>query len=402
MSQENVSRHERGCLFYVISWWEYLMPCGMSARIDGLVSQLRKVDIEPTIITPIFREYDTGLSSRETNNVRTLDLRWLRSLKSIPELILKLIGIAVFFVFSFVVIATEFLVKGRKRQLIVQYQDVFSAPPAILAGFLFGATIVGDDCSMRSLKNSISTFSWFQKAYETFVLIHTDFVVTSFKLDFRLIKSIRKNRDVLFVPNGIRVKPELTEVTRNPECLIFVGQFTTIDNIKALEDVLYIARRLFEKLSAWKICVVGGPAEMIRDAIRRNGSKTENISFLGRISQEKLDLLYREAIIGLLPYFRSSRHTSQRIKALEYLSNRLLVVASPSGVDGFEGLTEGLHYILANNREDMISRLEEALLNHARFAQIADAGRNFVIQNYTWEKVAEPYLNLIEQLVQQT
>jgi glycosyltransferase involved in cell wall biosynthesis len=379
--KKKTTSHKLGApLFCIVSWWDYLMPCGMSARIDGLVSQLRKKGVEPELITPIFNQNYTCFSKREASIIKTLNLRWLWFSNIVPETIVKMLGIIIFFIFSFVILSIRFWSKRKRKCMIVQYQDIFSAPAAIFARALFRITVIGDDTRLR-YKQWNPPFSWVLRAYETLVLKNTDFVVTSFKLDNILIKNLRKNRNVLFIPNGIKKEPTQPEVSKDLKSVIFVGNFVSSDNVKALDNVLYVAGKL-EKFSDTRIHVVGGPMKVVSKLAKQKGDETINVDFLGRVSQERLDFLYKKASIGILPYFGTPKHTSQRIKALEYLSNGLLLVASPRAVDGFTGLKAGQHYILAKTCE------------------VASAGREFVFQNYSWDKVAEPYLKLIEHLNQ--
>jgi glycosyltransferase involved in cell wall biosynthesis len=371
------------------------MPSGMSTRIDGLVSQLLKTDIDPEVITPIFYENYVCLK-RDANNIKTLNLRWLWSLKLIPSLIVKLLALIIFHIFSFVIISMRFLFGGRRNGMVVQYQDVFSAPPAILARALFGVKIIGDDLRLY-FKNQKPPFSWIQRVYEVLILKNTDYVITSFKLDYRLIMDMRENRNVLFVPNGIKIDSNSSKVARDHNSVIFVGQFASAANVKALGDILYVAERL-EKFRDLTFYIVGGPLATVKELAQKHGSKATNVRFLGRVSQKKLDFLYKTKAIGILPYFERSKHTSQRIKALEYLSNGLLVVASPGAVDGFKGLRDGTHYVCVETREAMTMSLEKILLNYSDFVHVAPAGKDFIFQNYTWEKVADSYLKLIESL----
>lgn len=394
--KETIKKHKQPPCFLVISFWDYLMPCGMSARIDGLVSQLKKNGLYPEVISPNFYENPIRFSNREATIIRTLNLQWLRNTRT-PENLIKLLGSAIFFTYSFLLICTKFLFEGRRRGLIVQYEDVFSAPPALLARILFNVTVIGDDVRL-SYKDRKSRISWIEKVYDFVVVKNSDFIFTSFKLDYFMIKTNIKQKNVFFVPNGIKINPKNNEVSRDTSGILFVGQFGCYDNIKAVEDILHIAREL-EAYADVRFYLVGGPLTNIQKLIEKSPHKTKNVHFLGSVSQNQLDMLYQTKAIGLLPYFGTPEHTSQRIKALEFLSNGLLVVASPLAVDGFTGLSNGSHYMLAKTPDEMVSTIEEIISNYDKFAKVATNGCNFVLQNYSWDAVAKSYIKMVTKVI---
>jgi glycosyltransferase involved in cell wall biosynthesis len=373
------------------------MPCGMSSRIDGLISQLKKTNERVEVITPFFYEYKSGLVNHETAKVTTLNLRWLRSHKILPDFISKLIGNTIFSLFAFLIISARCLEESSRGGVIVQYQDFFSAPPAILAKFFFRATVIGDDVRLY-FRNQRNRTAYFEKGYEIFILRNTDYVLTSFKDDYTLIKAIRGGKPSLFFPNGIRKLPR-SNVPRNPNSIVFVAQFANPENVEALFDVIYISDKIAERLPEIKIYVVGGPIEAVHKVVQKSQLKTKNLQFLGRISQARLASLYQEAGLGILPYFDCYTHSSQRIKVLEYLSNGLLVVSSSCAVDGFENLTNGSHYILAKTRDEMVTLLSEVVENYPRYFSIAAAGKDLIDRDYTWDATALPYIELVKSLV---
>lgn len=77
-----------------------------------------------------------------------------------------------------------------------------------------------------------------------------------------------------------------------------------------------------------------------------------------------------------------------RLKILEALATELPVVSTSVGAEGLH-LNDGEHLAIANGVEHFVSALKDALQNQERANQMAQAGRQRILEQYTWEVLAD-------------
>jgi len=381
---------------YIITWYDFPLPGGTTSRINGLISQLTKSGIAAEVVSPIFYGENADFDTSTPFPVRRLNLKslWLLNLYDVSPI--RALAILLFSLFSLLTILGQVLTYGRKS-VIVQFEQVFSALPAIFAKILLGVYVIGDDIRLY-YKTMKIPFSFIIRAYELWVLKYSDVVTTSFRLDFQIIKHLRRNENTLFVPNGVQVNRNSQENIRNWKSMLFVGSFTSKENVKAIDNILNLADILCEECRELEIFIVGGPLTQVRHLFNRKSVAKGNVKFLGRVSQEFLNSLYQSVDKGLLPFFEDPPHTSQRTKALEYFANGLLVVSSPTGIDGIDGLCDGVHCLVAKTKQEMLCLLQEVLLHPAKFTRVASTGASFITENYAWDKVAKTYVETVTSL----
>jgi glycosyltransferase involved in cell wall biosynthesis len=137
--------------------------------------------------------------------------------------------------------------------------------------------------------------------------------------------------------------------------------------------------------------VVGGP-------LHPRFSSSEKIKFMGHLSDQSLLQVYRESNIGLLPFFGISNQQGPKLKLLDYMAAKLLVISSPEGVEGYTGLIPWKHYVPARNPKEMAHILSDIPLNTRRFVGIARNGHRFVLSRYRWSTLMQRYMAFMENL----
>jgi glycosyltransferase involved in cell wall biosynthesis len=78
-----------------------------------------------------------------------------------------------------------------------------------------------------------------------------------------------------------------------------------------------------------------------------------------------------------------------RLKILDALSMSRPLVSTDLGVEGL-GLEEGKHYLRANSPAEFVGQVRRLEGDAALRRQLGEAGRSFVVQRYSWHRVAEP------------
>jgi glycosyltransferase involved in cell wall biosynthesis len=124
------------------------------------------------------------------------------------------------------------------------------------------------------------------------------------------------------------------------------------------------------------------------------------VTFKGTIKSSELLELYSTASIGLLPFFTPSGG-GQKIKALEYLAHQLLVLSGPYGFGHLPGIVPGVHYLEAANVVEMSERAADFVSHPAAYSQIAEAGRELVERQFSWDATSKPYLEILNAIQSQ-
>jgi glycosyltransferase involved in cell wall biosynthesis len=288
-----------------------------------------------------------------------------------------------------------------RKRIVVQFMDVISFLPALLVKVILDAIIIGDDICFRH-KVYRFPLNFLLKSFELLVVKHTDIITTSFRLEYEIMKKIRNGKNTLFVANGLDIKghDHLEPEKKNWKRIILVSSFNGIGGTLLLNNLLDIADSLCDEFSDVKIWVIGRGDALQKTTLSARKSVLKGfVKFFGYVSSEKLASLYKEAAIGILPFFGDIAHSSQRTKALEFFGNGLLVVSSKDDLVGFCGLKNGIHCIMAESKEEMLKKLRDILSYPDRYFHIANKGREFIIEKYSLENVTKEYVNLIKTLL---
>jgi glycosyltransferase involved in cell wall biosynthesis len=364
----------------IISYLDYPYYVGLSRRISGIAEILSENGLKVLIIAPIARLH--GQIKKQTPENVLISRINLAQFGSGTNYNSKLIQ---WLLFSFIA-SFEVIRQAANRHTIVQYQSTFSAIPAIIAKVFLGSKIVGDDIV------PINAF------IDTFTLNLTDIVTTPSPLMFERAKKLRKK--TLLVPNGVKLASCSKRLRREEKRLklIFVGALSFSQNVKAVENIIEIAKELENRKVKFDISIVGGPLNAVSFKANSSVALNGRIKFLGQITDEELLDLYKSSDVGLLPFFQDIPLLGgQRTKALEFFSHSLLVVSGENGVKGIGGLISGRHFLLAKDRDDMTRVLVDCLSNPARYEKIAEDGAAFVAKHYSWDVLTKNYIAEIKK-----
>jgi glycosyltransferase involved in cell wall biosynthesis len=351
----------------ILSYLDYPMPVGISRRISGIAASLRASNFEVEIISPIFR-WRRGSSSGGTR----IDLRFLCALGS-EKLLAKIVALLLFNLFAFVRILI-----ARKQLWAVQYESVYSYPAAFLAKlFGSGCPCIADDVL-------ISEHSRLATLQAVLLSAGTDLALSSTKASvFDLFSKTR----TLHVPTGLNEQFALKRSLNFEKIRVaFVGALSYRANLFALNNLLSASIML----PNCEFLVVGGP---IPDGILAR----DNVKLLGSLDDSSLLRVYREANVGILPFFGIPA-MGPKVKVLDYLAASLLVISSSEGVEGYPKLEAWKHYVSARSVEELAKLLQEIPGKAELYARIAKEGHDFALLNYNWPNLLTKYVAFMEKL----
>jgi glycosyltransferase involved in cell wall biosynthesis len=158
---------------------------------------------------------------------------------------------------------------------------------------------------------------------------------------------------------------------KNP---LFIGHLSFFPNVAAVVELAKHGRRALARRNIIIQPLVAGrqPAR----AIRTLASKGLIQLIANPVSCQNL---LANSGYSLLPIRQGS---GTRIKVLEALAAGLVVIATHKAVEGL-GLLDGIHYCHAETIDDMANRLCEFVAHPDQAAQLAQRGRDLVIENYS-------------------
>lgn len=205
--------------------------------------------------------------------------------------------------------------------------------------------------------------------------------------DARLLGSIQTRTHV--VPNGTNVHKPCEPEKENPGSLLFVGLMSYAPNIDAVSwfarEILPVVRQS-EPLA--NLCVVGkDPPETIR-LLESADSGVEVKGFA-----PELRSFYERASVVVCPIRTGS---GTKLKVLEALSYGKAMVATTEAIAGTD-LRPGIDCLVADSPAEFASAILRLFSNPDLRKSLGLAGREAVIQRFSWDVVGEHLDAVIRQ-----
>jgi len=220
------------------------------------------------------------------------------------------------------------------------------------------------------------------------VMSTTDLVLSS--TEASLLRSFEPSR-VLHVPNGISTDFVLkrSSVSFGKITAVFTGTMSYHSNREAVLHLIEFASRLPKECKI-EIQIIGGP---VPKELASNGK----VRFLGQLDDPSLLEIYKDANVGILPFFGIPAE-GPKVKLLEYVAAQLLVVSSPEGVQGYRDFVPWKHYVPVDSFREMIEVMSDISRTPKFHAEIAKRGQRLAMTRYKWPDLLSPYLNLMQKL----
>ena len=212
-------------------------------------------------------------------------------------------------------------------------------------------------------------------------------------LDGIRLRGLAPEARIETIPNGVDVAffaPDATESVQ-PGRLVWAGGMDWFPNADAIE---WFASSLWPALAnddpARSAVIIGRqpPARVV--ALAASDPRVEVLGFVDDVRPH-----VRRAATYICP-IRVGGGT--RLKVLDALAIGRPLVASKIGVEGI-GLVDGVHYLEANDVNETVAQVRRLEADERLSARLADAGRAFVLANYSWDGIGERLANVYDAVL---
>jgi glycosyltransferase involved in cell wall biosynthesis len=378
----------------IISYVPHPAPHGLSVRVSGITQTLKKRGVKCHVICP--RNKDNQPMYHAGSYIHPISMPYSLS-NSTYGSEFRGIALLIFFIRAFFALGR--LALGR--MMVLMFEHITSLPLLLLSKVIFRKTIIVDDLNLLHpdydfapkrvlltldllsirVPNAISTGSTFTEA---------------------VVKQVLPKKHVIFLPNGVQVFSDQGEGVPGKADdirILVVGNLTFHQNRIAIENLLDAIRGIGSVKRSFVVEIVGGPLEFVAEHLKDPLVHRGIVRFLGFVTNEQLIELHRSSHIGVLPFFHDTPLVGgQRLKALEYLANGLLVISGPEGVGNITGLEAGNHYVLTSDMPTLIKTLHKAIDDISAFEKIRHSGQKFVRERYSWHSVTEDFWKYFQTL----
>ena len=242
------------------------------------------------------------------------------------------------------------------------------------------------------------------RSLETFLFKRTDRVVTICEAMRRELgeRGVAVDR-VKVVPNGVNIT-EFKPIERSAQLASrlglnggpvfgFIGSFYRYEGLRFLLEAF---PRVRAQIPAARLMLVGGGEE--EAALKELAQRQQGVIFTGRIPHQEVNDYYSLIDIFVCPRLRMRlTELVTPLKPLESMAMGKAVLASDVG--GHKELIEDGRtgrLFAAENADDLITRSVQLANDPAMQAKLGEAGRQFVTNERSWEKLATRYVQLYE------
>lgn len=211
-------------------------------------------------------------------------------------------------------------------------------------------------------------------------------VISQTDKDF--IEQFAKKSNIKIIGNGVDTEYYKPIDFPKENNICFVGSMQYIPNSEA---AIYFATKIFplikKEIPNAKFKIIGAnPRKDLFDAVKG----IDNIEITGKV--EDVREYMKDCKVSVCPVKIAGGIQN---KILEAMSMGIPVITTPEGAEGIDE-NESILYI-ANTNEEYSKKTIILLENQSRTNEKINNGRNFVIKNFSWDKVGIDYNNLIKE-----
>lgn len=210
-------------------------------------------------------------------------------------------------------------------------------------------------------------------------------VVTSEDEDQRLARVYGRHADAV-VTGGTDLAPQ-GGGHHDGRSVLWMGHLAYWPNREGLLQFVTQAWALLGAAGARLLIAGAQPPPEVRALEDQPG-----VEVLGYV--DDLDRLLDQVTVGVVPLWRGA---GVKLKTVTMMGAGIPVVTTPQGVEGLK-VEDGIHCLVADTPAGLASALRRLLDDRDLRATLAREGRRLVSDNYTWDSVTAPFVELMENL----
>lgn len=221
-------------------------------------------------------------------------------------------------------------------------------------------------------------------------------------------KGLAENK-LVFIPNGVDTEKNLGNYSR-ADLEKVIGEnidgkkiIMTSGRLAKRKGVAWFIQNVLPKLPANILYVVAGEGpdrENIQTAIQ-NTKAQDRVKMLGYVTDEVRSILWNTADLFVQPNIKVEGDMEGfGLSVVEAATCRLPVVASR-----LEGLQDAIKdgqngfLVAPGDTEGFVDKITDLLNNEAFRKEFGEKARQFTIDNYRWEIIAEKYMDVINKTI---
>ncbi len=198
---------------------------------------------------------------------------------------------------------------------------------------------------------------------------------------------------IIIVPNGTNINKnnnskskalcrEKLGISTREKVVIFIGAYYK-PNIEAVE---FIVKKIAPALKEFKFLIAGSASDFFAEK-----RIPDNISLLGKLSDEKLETSLIASDIAINPVISGS---GTNIKMLDYMSYGLPIVASQCGARGIN--TNGKQPFIISSEAEFTGNIMLIAWDNALSGRMSKDGKALSAESYDWKTISA---NLAESIL---
>jgi len=379
-----------------------------------LAHYLKNEGFEVFIIASDFSAFDLKFKKLSENqsykieNYLGVKFLWVKTLSYKKNNYMRLINQYVFAFNTYKIsekLPRPIVIIGSSPQLITAFT-------ALLLSIKRRAKFIGEirdlwPETLLQLKPSMkyNPYYYFLKMIEQVLYFKSKFIVVVVERFGNFIARTKKDRNkILCVPNGISkfVFDESLECkidynfNNKKFKVIYAGAFGLANN---LEILIEVSKRIKEYPIEMILIGDGPKKKELNDIIKEQN--IENLKLFDPVSKSEILNIVKKADIGLLilkdiPLFKLGISPN---KLFDYmLAGKPVVCSLPKGVFGSLENVKSLHIVTPNDPIELSKKIIElSQMDREKLHQLGVMGYDFVLENYSRDKLFQPLLKVIKK-----
>lgn len=271
---------------------------------------------------------------------------------------------------------------------LIMAEQVYAIPPALVIKTISRSKIYVDDIGTVSdiLKDvGMTRISKLFTRFEKALFRRCDGFIYTSPVSFGYYQA-RGVEPTIYVPNGVDCDAFYPVASSHTETVVFFnGSTYSSQNTEAAVNFINIGKKVMESAAKdIRFRLVCWPEYNLPEAVRDTiNAQHDWLSFEAGV--EAIAQEIGKADIALLAYSPGHHLTGGvRLKALEYMACGKLIIATPEGVEGINGLIPNEHYILAGSVQEFPDIIFSIRRSPAEIKRISKNARQFVLDHYDW------------------